>query len=77
MYYLIHMWSLCHHNGGHEKSVYLNVLPTERVLLFIHIHIDSIHILGPLATTASLQQVPEPRRSRLPQLLHEHLGFVS
>ena len=33
--------------------------------------------LGPLATTASLQQVPEPRRSRLPQLLHEHLGFVS
>ena len=42
-----------------------------------HSNLDSIHILEPLATTASLQQVPEPRRSRLPQLLHEHLGFVS
>ena len=42
-----------------------------------HSNLDSIHILGPLATTASLQQVPEPRKSRLPQLLHEHLGFVS
>ena len=31
-----------------------------------HSNLDSIHILGPLATTASLQQVPEPRRSRLP-----------
>ena len=41
-----------------------------------HSNLDSIHILGPLATTASLQ-VPEPRRSRLPQLLHEHLGFMS
>ena len=41
-----------------------------------HNNLDSIHILGPLATTASSQQVPEPR-SRLLQLLHEHLGFVS
>ena len=41
-----------------------------------HSNLDS-RIQGPLATTASLQQVPEPRRSRLPQLLHEYLGFVS
>ena len=43
-----------------------------------HSNLDCIHILGPLATTASLQQVPEPR-STLPhdQLLHEHLGFMS
>ena len=39
-------------------------------------NLDSIHILGPLATTTNLQ-VPEPRRIRLPQPLHEHLGFVS
>ena len=41
-------------------------------------NLDSIHILGLLATTASLQQVPELRKNRLPQLQHEHLqGFVS
>ena len=42
-----------------------------------HSNLDSIHILGTLATIASLQEVPEPRRSRLPQLLHEHLGYMS
>ena len=44
-----------------------------RTIYYLTDIIDHKH----LATTASLQQVPEPRRSRLPQLLHEHLGFVS
>ena len=46
------------------------------ILIFDGHDLDSIHIPGPLATTISLQKFSEPKRSRLPQLLHEHPGFM-
>ena len=57
-------------DGGHYRTIHQK----QNTNNYMYHNKDS---LGPLATATSIQKVPESRRSRLPQFLHVHLGFLS